>query len=194
MEKTYIIDRSYGGTVFPIIANHFDALVWLFKARSNDPKRENLRHFHIENGIYFATDGMRMHVYTPEIPEELPKRPEFFPEDGNYEVVSCTKKQIVFRTAQEDFVYPDCWRVLSYRPTNGIPTFNGSSYRDGLRDFGRFVYHVYRHQAREFNLNYLEDAFMKDCDIKFERHSNSDIGPLIMGNENRFAVVMPLKN
>jgi hypothetical protein len=190
MEKTYVIER--GQKHNPILGNHFDALRWLEKATCKEKMRQDIfRTIHIQDGIFFSTDGYRANVYCPNY-DELPNQEEYMLPDGNYTVVSANNKQIILR-GKENSSFPDIWRILSYRPAaNGIGEFYGHSRKD-WPSFDDFVYHLYREQKRKFRMKHLEDFYF-DGKIKFERQENGDElnSPLVMGNEERLSIIMPL--
>jgi hypothetical protein len=175
----YIIEKDKIKTM--ACEKYFSQLTWLLKARAIDKDKKSLQVMCIKNGIYYATDGHRLHCFSPDI-DNLPI--DFNIPDGLYKVVSITKKQIVLNVV-DDIQYPDIERVLDYKRYNGIKPFKG--------DFTHFIHHLYTSNPQVFNINYLKDSFIDDETLTFDRMGDGEISGLLFGNENQFAVVMPLR-
>lgn len=185
MNDTYIIETSKH---IPVIYNHFNRLQYVIRATSKDETRRNLKCVHIQDGIYYGTDGHRLHVYSPDC-DNLPV--DYIIPDGNYDVLTNNKKQIIFRLADVDF--PDIDRILSYRRHNGIDPFMASNDPKN-HNFYLFTYYVITQTEQAFNLDYLRDAIFTG-ELIFDRTTKEKGGmsPLVIGNDSQFAMIMPLK-
>ena len=188
MSDTMIIpfNKSY-----PVTRDHFNSLIWLFKASApeKDDRRQLARSFKVEDGICYATDGHRLHVYNQNTTDELPAA-QHIP-DGVYKIVSATKSQIII-SAKDDTFFPDHNCVLRYRP---VKCFDGSAiyssdarYGGGFSSFLRVVY-----QLGAYMIDYLTDAFIPDQQVWFEKSGPGELCALIIGNDRQIAMVMPLK-
>lgn len=179
-----ILIKSYKN---PQACRHFDALKWLIAAAANkDVKRANISDaFAIIDGMYFATDGHRMHIYQPDS-DELPL--DYRLADGEYDVKQATKSQILLQKRDIN-MFPDVWRPLQYRPFNGLPDYMPSQLESYA--LSTFLRYVYQHIGL-FNVKFLSDAFMPLVNMHFERTGDGEYAALVFGNETRVAVVMPI--
>jgi hypothetical protein len=186
MENTIYIIENEGR--FGSVTQHFESLKYIIKAKSVDDTRKNIMCIHVEDGIYYGTDGCRLHVYSPEY-DELPVR--YLIPDGDYEVLTNNAKHIILRSV--DVTYPDVWRVLNYRRYNGIDKF--VAVNDKKRNnYDVFVYHLLTGTKQCFNLGNIKDA-MFTGEITFDRTKEDKnwMHPIVFGNEKQFAMIMPLK-
>lgn len=194
--ETYVIENR---KTIGSIGKYFNQLEWLYRAMSKDETRRNISVIHVDNGIYFATDGSRLHVVSPDI-EELPNTPEYNLPDGDYKFLQINKKQIILQK-EDDIIYPDVWSILAYKPRNGIrpmiiARLDKKDYRKA--NLNRLIFHIISKTYNMFDINLIDDA-MFEGEIHFEQYSknygcqNPDMSPIIMGNCDQFAVVMPLK-
>ena len=183
MNSTIIITPN---KMVPHLMEHFEALIWLCKATSEDSKRPTIsKTIMVKDGICYATDGHRLHVYR-QCTDSLPN--DVILADGRYLIAHAGSKQLIFSVRDDNSDFPDVWKILSYRPSNGIPPFVSISERT---DYSRFLYHVYRHTAL-FDESMLRDAY-RPGRIEFERTGRDPLSGLVFGDEDQFALVMPLK-
>ena len=108
--NTYIIDK---GIKAAVIEKHFSQLSWLIKAIGKDEaKNKALAYIHIADGIYYTCDGHRLHCFLPDY-NELPA--SFNLPDGEYNLVTANKKQIILQSIDEPVTYPNinCFFKLS---------------------------------------------------------------------------------
>ena len=182
MNRTMIIEYW---KVMPVVANHFNSLLWLVKAASKDELRVNIyQTIHVEQGICYCTDGHRMHVYSQD-EECLPA--DFYIVDGNHLIKSATKKNIVLVEKDLEDLFPDVNRILDYIPDR---TLNGQFYGD----FSSFTFDIFSKLKTLVNIDYLRDAYMPDENVSFERPAGrEDRSALLFGNESRLAMIMPLR-
>lgn len=191
MEKTFVIENRK--SIGPI-GNHFSSLSWLIRAKSKEDLRLALTMIHVKDGIYFATDMHRLHVYCPNT-EELPVN--YILPDGNYEVITNNKNQIIFRAVPEGVcTYPDIWKILSYRPQNGIKPikihFGYKRDKDKeIVQLTKLAKHIYSNSDKTFRLDYLKDAIFEGT-IRFEKDAQGgEFRPIVFGNDEKIAVIMP---
>lgn len=166
--KTIIIEKR---------AKHdsdFEKISWVLKARSTDAIRRNINSVKIDGGLMVCTDGHRLHLYMTD--REI--------EDGLYEIVTATRKQIVLKELDADF--PAYERVIPR------PAFTHKTVCNG--DHAPLFHAVYKNFAddnRSYNTDYLHDAYMDHAEISLQ--SDPGLKPLVIfDNDSRAAVVMPL--
>jgi len=183
--NTYVIDKSIKAAV---IEKHFFQLSWLLKAIGKDEtKNKALTYLHIADGIYYACDGHRLHCFLPDY-DELPT--SFNLPDGEYNLVTANKKQIILQSIDEPVTYPNMNRSLNYRRYNEIPPYVlESTTSHGL---SLLNYHIISNTGQCFNLDYIRDAVF-DGTITFERTDADNGNALVFGCETQFAMVMPIK-
>lgn len=183
MPETIIIPNEK--KAFPVLVRQYEGLMWLIRACApKGDKRLYLEQtFLVQDAICFATDGHRMHVFCQE-DDDL--REDMLLRDGQYKIESATKKSLILtRKPDDSLAYPNPWVILKYRPYNGIPDLRPDSY-------SRFLYHVCTNVGL-FDKKYLSDAFIPDMTLHFEKMGASPLSGVVFGDENQFAVVMPLK-
>lgn len=191
MSNTIIIEGAK--SCLPILGHHFDSMQWVLNARSKDTTRA-IQYLYCDDGWLVCTDGHRMHVYVPYF-EELPMHLQM--ENGMYDVVSMTKSKIILtRIEDPNIEFPDYYRIMQYKPVNGIQPFHSDlPYRSKPYDrslvLSRFYRHVY--QIAHFNCEYLAQALWYDDEIRMERTGRNDMSALIMAGRDKIAVIMPIK-
>lgn len=182
MSKLIMIPKT---NTYPVLIEHFESLLWLIKAVSKDEVFTGMyKTIMVKDGICYATDGHRMHVYEQSDNLSL----DYYLQDGRYKIESVNKKQIIFSVREDDDDFPDVERVLSYRAHKGIHSFAAD---DSSNNYSWFLYHVYRN-ATLFYEPYLKDAFMYG-NLDFERTGYNQTSGLVFGNGHQIAMVMPLK-
>ena len=87
---------------------------------NDEIKNKALTYIHIDDGIYYTCDGHRLHCFLPDY-DELPT--SFNLPDGEYNLITANKKQIILQSIDEPATYPDINRFLNYRRHNGIPDY-----------------------------------------------------------------------
>ena len=170
---------------------YFDALEWTLRARSKDGTRQNLRMLNSKDGFLACTDGNRIHVYQPDY-DDLPL--DCVIPDGNYEVTTATKKQIILTSDGSGRDFPDYWKILDYKAHNvisPIDVYYGSKKQYCDIFFTRLVYHINTQSKKMINLDFVKDA-MVEGQLNFQTDGR-DLGPLFFGNGSRLAVLMPIK-
>ena len=183
--NTYIIDKSIKAAV---IEKHFSRLSWLIKAIGKDEaKNEALAYVHIADGIYYTCDGHRLHCFLPDY-HELPA--SFNLPDGEYNLVTANKKQIILQSIDEPVTYPDINRFLNYRRYNGVAAYFLRS--TSAHDLSMFNHHIISNTGQCFNLDYIKDAVF-DGTITFDRTDAGKGNALVLGCENQFAMLMPIR-
>ena len=182
---TYIIDKIIKA---PVIEKHFFQLSWLIKAIVKDETRNKaLTYTHIANGIYYTCDGHRLHCFLPDH-DELPT--SFNLPDGEYNLVTANRKQIILQSIDEPVTYPDINKILNYRHCNGIPAYFLQS--TTAHDLSLLNHHIISNTGQCFNLDYIKDAAF-DGTITFDRTDTGKGSALVFGCETQFALVMPIK-
>jgi hypothetical protein len=123
-----------------------------------------------------ATDGCRLHIYTPE---ELPL------EQGYYEVLKNTKSELRLIPADCDQDYPDIERVTP--DDEGLKSFDpkGSMWGDYAQIIRAF-------DEGSINGDYLADA-LKDTDLSMFKIKDY-LSPLLLKGGNLTAVIMPTRS
>jgi hypothetical protein len=168
--------------------NYFNGLEWLIRARANDETRRNLGMISCRDGFLCCTDGHRLHLFAPDY-DQLPA--DCLIPDGLYEVKAHTKKQIILVLNEEGLQYPEYWRVLEYKRHNGIKPIDIAFGKNVNTALTYYAYHISTSTHKMINLDYVKDA-MIEGHVMFET-DGQDIGPLVMGNGEQLAVLMPLK-
>jgi hypothetical protein len=161
----------------------FDGIKWAIAARSKDTTRKNVTHININSGLLAATDGHRLHLYTPA--QDI--------EAGIYEVLKETKDMIVLRSENiDDYPYPDYERVFPQHTHNGINDVFTSA--DKGQHLNMVANHVIKHAENDFDVSLLVDAIPMDDAIHFEQSGEN--GPLVIRNQSftKAALVMPLRS
>jgi hypothetical protein len=183
--NTYIIDKIIKA---PVIEKHFFQLSWLIKAIGKDEtKNKALTYIHIANGIYYTCDGHRLHCLLPDY-DELPT--SFNLPDGEYNLVTANRKQIILQSIDEPVTYPNIDHILNYRRCNGIPAYFLQS--TTAHDLSLLNHHIISNTGQCFNLDYIKDAAF-DGTITFDRTDAGKGSALVFGCETQFALVMPIK-
>jgi hypothetical protein len=160
----------------------FDGIKWAIAARSKDATRYSITCINIDGGLIVATDGHRLHIYTPERDIDA----------GMYEVLKETKDIIVLRSGDTDgFKYPDYERVFPQHTHNGINDITSPTDKNQLLNL--VANHVIKHAENDYDVTYLADAIPMGEDIHFEQSGENR--PLIIRNQifTKAAVVMPLR-
>src|SRR5271157_3872371 len=182
--NTYIIDKNIKAAV---IEKHFFQLSWLIKAIGRDEaKNKALAYIHIADGIYYTCDGHRLHCFLPGY-DELPT--SFHLPDGEYNLVTANKKQIILQSIDDPATYPDINRFLNYRRYNGVAAYYLRS--TSAHDLSMFNHHIISNTGQCFDLDYIRDAAF-DGSITFDRMGLGELDGLVFGCKNQFAVVMPI--
>ena len=183
--NTYIIDKSIKAAV---IEKHFSRLSWLIKAIGRDEtKNKALAYVHIADGIYYTCDGHRLHCFLPDY-DELPA--SFNLPDGEYNLVTANRKQIILQSVDEPAEYPNMNRFLNYRRYNGIDPYYLKS--ASSPDLSLFNYHITSNTGQCFNLDYIRDAVFEGK-IIFDRPDIGKESAIVFGCEDQFAMVMPMR-
>jgi hypothetical protein len=182
--NTYIIDKSIKAAV---IEKHFSQLSWLIKAIGRDEtKNKALAYIHIADGIYYTCDGHRLHCFLPDY-DELPA--SFNLPDGEYNLVTANKKQIILQSIDEPATYPNLNVILNYRRCNGVPAYFFRSTTS--HDLSLLNHHIISNTGQCYDLDYIRDAAF-DGTITFDRMGLGELDGLVFGCKNQFAVVMPI--
>jgi hypothetical protein len=196
MDVIIIEKDRFKALLMPISGNvpawqeYFDALEWTLRARSKDGTRQNLRMLNSKDGFLACTDGNRLHVYQPDY-DDLPL--DCVIPDGNYEVTTATKKQIILTSDGSGRDFPDYWKILDYKAHNvisPIDVYYGSEKQYCDIFFTRLVYHINTQSKKMINLDFVKDA-MVEGQLNFQTDGR-DLGPLFFGNGSRLAVLMPI--
>ncbi|MGA9110470.1 MAG: hypothetical protein WB290_09255 [Smithella sp.] len=183
--NTYIIDK---GIKAAVIEKHFSQLSWLIKAIGKDEaKNKALAYIHIADGIYYTCDGHRLHCFLPDY-NVLPA--SFNLPDGEYNLVTANKKQIILQSIDEPVTYPDINCFLNYRRYNGIDQYYLRS--TSSHDLSKFNHHIISNTGQCFNLDYIKDAVFEGK-IMFDRSDVGTESALVLGCETQFAMLMPIR-
>lgn len=90
----------------------YEGIKWCLSARSSNILRKNLTMINIDSGLMVATDGNRLHLFSPVFTDTI---------DGNWEVKTCGNKITVLTKDESGQVYPDYERLFKCSLHNGIP-------------------------------------------------------------------------
>lgn len=169
---------------------YFSGVEWTIKARHTDVLRKPLTLLSAQDGFLCCTDGHRLHLFMPDY-DELPA--DCLLPDDLWEIKSSTKKQIILVTNDEGLDFPDYWRILDYKPHNGIEpmSIHINKNNDFTAGLTRLSYHINTRTGKMISLDYMKDALFEG-DINFETDGR-DTGLLAMGNGSQLAILMPLK-
>lgn len=183
--NTYVIDKIIKTAV---IEKHFLQLSWLLKAIGKDEtKNKALTYVYIADGIYYSCDGHRLHCYLPDY-DQLPV--SFNLPDGEYNLVTANRKQIILQSVDKPATYPDMNKFLNYRRNNGIDPYYLKS--TSSPDLSLFNYHIVSSTGQCFNLDYIRDAAFEGK-IIFDRTCIGKESAIVFGSEDQFAMVMPMR-
>ncbi len=176
----------------PELNQHIDSLNWVIKVRGNNIQRPELRYLHVKEGIIMASDGGRLHAFTPAY-NDLPAY-SFIP-DGDYEVISEGKKIILQPVDNAD--YPAANLIVKVLETVAGKryTFNAPDNKDArLAVFSVFIQELYGKCGYDWvvNIRFLEDAYcgMHDKVTVYWTSTRT----LIVRDAQRAAYIMPMFN
>jgi hypothetical protein len=108
--------------------------------------------------------------------------------NGNYDVKSATKKQIIL--TENDYQFPDYQRVFPKNTAFCQPFHcNGKKFR-----FLHEVYKNYTSENESFDDGYLNDSYMENSEVMIAKDMDRTYAPMVIyDGENKAAVVMPCK-
>jgi hypothetical protein len=156
----------------------FDNIMWTLKARSNDKTRTSISGVFVDGGMMVCTDGHRLHCCLTN--REL--------KNGNYDVKSATKKQIIL--TENDYQFPDYQRVFPKNTSFSQPFHcNGKKFR-----FLHEVYKNYTADNESFDDDFLNDSYMENSEVMISKEMNRVFSPMVIyDGESKAALVMPCK-
>jgi len=159
----------------------FDGIRWAISARSKDDRRENIKCIKADCGVVVATDGHRLHLYTPN--REI--------KDGCYEVVTDTAKTIVLEPSNE--TYPDYERVFPSDTHNGIEPIDTPD--DAQQRNNIILNRVLKHSDLCYNTKYLSEACPCGESLSFQQFGDLDFGGLVVRNSDysKASIIMGMK-
>jgi len=170
----------------------FRGLLWVSVARSGDDTRYALQHVHIEReGLQthiVATDGKRVHIHTFD-PGLLDG--DITPiEDGNYEIVTKSAKNLVIARATDDELQFPNWRAL-------MPKDGGMFYEENVTraSVGRIGIRSGVLLATDFACDAcgFGCGFGKDEAVMIRFSSEGQGQPMLIKHDLGRAIVMPLR-
>lgn len=164
----------------------FDGMRWVISARSKDPLRRNICCVLVEGGLVVATDGYRLHMFTPAMIDT---------HDGLWIVAKVDKSLIVLQRDESGIEYPDYARLFN---GIGINTRATRLYCNGAKDadmiiLTRVVWEIYRTTGHCFNIKFVQDAVMCLDDVWHYWMANKSL--IIVNDDTSKAIIlMPLKD
>lgn len=159
----YKFDKNHPETKF---------LLFVAAAVSKDHTREALTHVYSDGTRIMATDGHRLHVYTPD---------EGCLPAGYYDLLKKTKTEVHLNSVELDLVYPDVDRVI---PKAG-----------NMIDISCSLCGVYAAVIRAMPVNTLEFKYFTDaCPLELmDSYQVIDgISPVMFQGGKVLSVVMPV--
>jgi hypothetical protein len=162
---------------FDKTSEHLQPILFVIKAVSKDQSRFNMTHVYCTGSMIVATDGHRLHTYTPE---ECPLEP------GYYETVKKTKSELILNPVEIDLDYPDFKRITPEVKRQEdlqllIVSDNGNMAKVIKSFQGDFT----------VDFNFLKDAVNMPGLQSFQH--TEDTSPVLIQGEFTRAVVMPYK-
>ena len=155
---------------------HTAELLFVCKALATKAshKSENLQYLYSTGVDIVASDGHRLHVYTPE---DCPL------EAGYYEIIKKTKTELILNRSDQDLGdYPDYARVMP--EAKDLQGFKLDSSISGK----------YATVIRAMDVNTLEYSLFLDAAPLMERYQVTDgTSPVLMTGKDVKAVVMPVR-
>lgn len=169
----------------------FSAVRWVTLARSTDgAARPALLYVKIEADRFLATDGHRLHMYTPGPYTDLAQE---IGAPGLYEVIKCTKSEVFLESALDAPDYPQYERVIP--DTSKYLEFAESRGKTSSPVVSRLICKAARalHAERGVNYAYLKDFVDISETVSLSAHSEKDIGGVIaLKSEFCTGVLMPI--
>lgn len=183
--ETYVIEKW---NTISKMAETFNDLSWVIKARSKDETRYNLHGVYFDGEAFVSTDGYRLH-YALFDPDSLPK--EMIPKKkGVYDVVTANKKAITLRL-NKDFEFPDYSQILPDPKTftNSQRCILGRMVTP-LTTLARYTFSLFADKGC-INLKYLEDLAIED--EEWEIFFIDYLSPVTFMNHSKLAILMPVR-
>ena len=145
-------------------------------------KSENLEHIYSTGQKIVATDGHRLHIYTPtECPLEA----------GYYQVIKKTKTEIILNPVELDQEYPDFERITPDR--EGKKDFTLYQYDNGRTAApnleSKYAEVIRALPSGTINIKYFQDACLNSM-TSFK--VTDGVSPVCLYGESLQAVVMPV--
>ena len=170
-------------TVVITDAERVAGLAWVAKAASTDKARTFLSYVHVEGGKAVSTDGHRLHIFEPETLGIA---------DGEYTVISKTKKQVILGKIENPEKYP-AWEKIEEKAKSGDVIASGYV---GEKNNGQSLFLCKTIKAMSsvaVDIALLSDAVIPGMDWEVLQGENP-LGPIYLKNCTHSAVIMPLRD
>lgn len=157
--------------------NDYTGILWAIKARSMEESRYSLQFITAKDGEIIATDGHRLHIY----------KTEMVIENGNYEVITSNKNEIILETVK-GVEYPEWENVfLKDEPVKIIE----------IECYSKRVSEAYTSLVRclpienTVNLKYFEDLLCISDKVTFLIHKKEE--PIEFRTGKYRGLIMPIR-
>ena len=152
-------------------------LYWLTGCMKKNAIRDHLRHVYVSNNTITATDGCRIHHV---------KLTNNTYHDGFYIVAKRTKNDMILTYNGNDYVYPECKDILTKPEGNNfvVMKHEGTSSKAMAE-----IIRAMPENGIDYNLlnDVLSDGDAWNVTIQSHEH------PIFFENENKVAIVMPIR-
>jgi DNA polymerase III sliding clamp (beta) subunit (PCNA family) len=155
----------------------YTGILWVLKARSTEESRYHLHYIASKNGELIATDGHRLHIY----------KPEMIIKDGNYEVITSNKNEIILEGVKE-IEFPSWEQVFPKgKPSEEIMIECHS------KDMGSAYTRLVRKlpEPNTINLKYFEDLLCICDRVTFSIYGENEPIKLVSGKYR--GLIMPIR-